>query len=342
VSPGEVRGYYIDMRIKAKTPVWPPVDAPPRHTWVHVGHTQWALGSYERYLAGEGEEWLAAALRSAEQLLETQETDGPLAGGWAHVKSFQHTFPLSPPWLSAMAQGEGASLMVRLFAETREERYAESARRALVPLSVDSEDGGVRAMLDGRAFPEEYPTRPPSFVLNGGMFAMWGLYDVGVGLDEPQTLAAFGEAVDTLAANIHRWDVGYWSRYDLFAHPVPNLASSFYHDLHIKQLRMTDRLAPRPALSETAERWAGYALSRPSRARAFAGKALFRLLVPRNRALAKRLPWSAFRNSPARARGGRCADARLPASRPPAACRDRADWLPAPARSKGASGVPAA
>jgi heparosan-N-sulfate-glucuronate 5-epimerase len=298
VSPGAVRGYYIDMRIKADSPTWPPVDAPERRKWVHVGHTQWALGSYERYIAGEGEQWLAAALRSAEQLLHMQETEGPLAGGWIHHMPFPHTFPLKPPWLSAMAQGEGASLMVRLFAETREERYAESARRALLPLGVDSKDGGVRAMLGGRAFPEEYPTSPPSFVLNGGIFAMWGLYDVGVGLGEPQVLTAFEEAVDTLATNIHRWDVGYWSRYDLFTHPVANLASSFYHDLHINQLRMTDRLAPRPALAETAARWAACALSRPARARAFSGKALFRLMVPRNPALARRLPWSALRGMP--------------------------------------------
>ena len=45
----------------------------------------------------------------------------------------------------------------------------------------------------------------------------------------------------------------------------------------------------------SAERWAAYGTSRLDRWRAFAGKALFRLIVPRNRLLAGRLPWSARR-----------------------------------------------
>jgi heparosan-N-sulfate-glucuronate 5-epimerase len=294
VIPGGVGGYYIDLRTKVAVPEWPPLDAPPPERRVHVGTIQWALSCYEHYLAGEGEVWLDTALRCAEEILASQETGGPLAGGWLHPFPFPHTFPLRPPWLSAMAQGEGASLMVRLFAETGQERFAEAARRALLPLEIDAADGGVRAMLGGGAFPEEYPTDPPSFVLNGSIFAIWGLYDVGVGLDEPETLKAFEVAVDTLALNIHRWDLGYWSRYDLFPHPVANVASSFYHDLHISQLRMTHRLAPRPELIRMAERWAAYQTSRMDSLRGFAGKALFRLLVPRNPRLARWLPWSAI------------------------------------------------
>ena len=297
VTPGAVRGYYIDLGIKAETPEWPPPGMPPAELRLHVATIQWALGAYEHYLAGEGEAWLAAAVSCAEELLDEQQTSGALVGGWVHTRPFPHTFPLRPPWLSAMSQGEGASLLVRLYAETGEERYAEAARRALLPLRLDVSDGGVRATLDGRSFPEEYPTSPPSFVLNGGMFAIWGLHDVGVGLAEPQALADFEQAVDTLAANLHRWDLGYWSRYDLFPHPVPNVASSFYHDLHIKQLRMTHLLAPRQELAEGAERWAAYTSSPFDRRRAFAGKALFRLIVPRNRELARRLPWSAIDGS---------------------------------------------
>lgn len=289
-------GYYIDMRIKADAPVWPIPGAPPAEQWLTVAVMQWALGSYERYLGGEGEAWLQAARRCAEDVVELQEREGRLAGGWVESRSFPHTFPLKAPWLSAMAQGQGASLLARMWSETGEERYAQAARMALLPFDRDSAEGGVRALLDGSPYPEEYPTLPPSFVLNGGIFAMWGLHDVGVGLGEEDRLLDFERAVDVLAANLHRWDLGYWSRYDLFPHQVPNVASSFYHDLHVTQLRMMDRLSPRPELSRTAARWERYTRSRANRARAFTGKALFRLLVPRNRLLAKRLPWSAFKS----------------------------------------------
>jgi len=297
VTPGAVRGYYIDLRAKPWTSVWPPPALAAPELTLYVDMIQWGLGCYEHYLESEDHAWLAAALGVGDALIAAQQASGPLTGGWVHQRAFQHTFPLRPPWLSAMAQGEGASLLVRLFAETGEERYAEAARRALLPFDLSAADGGVRAMLDGRPFPEEYPTNPPSFVLNGAMFAIWGLYDVGVGLDEPGTLVEFEEAVDTLAANLHRWDLGYWSRYDLFQHPLANVASSFYHDLHVNQLRVMHLLSPRPALIETAERWAGYALSSVDRRRAFAHKLLFRLVVPRNRQLARALPWSPLRGT---------------------------------------------
>lgn len=282
-----VRGYYIDMRVKANAPVWQWND-----NRTHVDAIQWGLGCFERYLAGEGDIWLDAARGHADELVESQHPDGPQAGGFLHHRAFKHTFPLRPPWISAMAQGEAASLLVRIFHETGDERYAETAVRALLPLSVDSVDGGVRATLDGLPFPEEYPTQPPSFVLNGAIFTLWGAHDVGVALGEATARTTFEQGIDMLAKNLHRWDLGYWSRYDLFPHPVVNVASSFYHDLHINQLRAMHSLTRRPEFVQTAERWERYAASSLCSRRAFAHKALFRLLVPRNQKLAKRLPWS--------------------------------------------------
>ena len=292
VKPGSVHGYYIDLRIKPWTSEWPVPgrEAPERTLFVDV--IQWGLGCWEHYLAGEGEAWLAAARGAADALVAEQEREGPRAGGWVHLRAFRHTYALRPPWLSSMAQGEGASLLVRMYAETGQERYAEAARRALLPLAVDSADGGVRALLQGRPFPEEYPTSPPSFVLNGAMFAMWGLHDVGVGLGDGDALSNFQASVDMLASNIHRWDLGYWSQYDLFKHPLANISSSFYHDLHINQLRVMHQLAPRPALAAMADRWDADTRSAANRRRALAHKALFRLVVPRKGWLARRLPWS--------------------------------------------------
>ena len=125
--------------------------------------------------------------------------------------------------------------------------------RALSPLSVPSSEGGACALLDGRPFPEEYPTQPPSFVLNGAIFALWGLRDVAVGLGHAEAGRAFEDGVDALAASIHRWDTGSWSLYDLFPHPVPNVASGAYHALHVAQLEAMVQLAPRPELAAAAD-----------------------------------------------------------------------------------------
>jgi len=295
-EPGRVRGYYVDMRVKAPHPSWPSgwPWAPGSRGWDVLG--QAALGSYERHLAGEGEQWLEATRSVAEYLMSHQHVGGAFDGGLVHHYELGHTFPLRPPFLSSNSQGQAASLLVRLYLETGEERYADHARRALRPLGVPSARGGVMGILAGRAFPEEYPTSPGSFVLNGGIFAMWGQHDVGVGLDDGEAKAAFEESVETLAANVHRWDTGSWSRYDLFPHPVVNVASAAYHALHVNQLRAMQVLAPRPEIATTLGAFERYAASRAARAAAFGRKLAFRLVVPRSPRLARVWPGRVRRN----------------------------------------------
>ena len=282
-DPGAVRGYPIDFRIKAHSLEPERVLSSDRY----VPLAQYGLGCYERHLAGDGEQWFAEALRVGRYLVKHQEPDG----SWLNMLSFRHTFLLNAPWRCGMAEGEGASLLVRLYLETDEEVFADVARNALRPLFRPRAAGGVCALLDEAPWPEEYPTNPPSFVLNGAIFAWWGLRDVAVGLDDSDSRDAFREGVDGLARNLYRFDTGYWSLYCLYPHPLPTIASSFYHVLHITQLEAMNELAPRPAFEETRRRWIRYLDSRPMRWRAFSEKVLFRIVVPRNRLLGDRLPW---------------------------------------------------
>lgn len=289
IEPGSVAGYYIDLSTKAEAPRWPPAwfPFPGFHRFIAMG--QWGLGCYERYAAGEGDEWLAGAVEAAQYLVEAQDSGGE----WPEPKDYPHTFRMRGPWLSGMAQGHCASLLVRVHRETGSSSFARAARLGLRPLARPTAAGGVEASLDEGTFPEEYPTKPPSFVLNGAIYAVWGVYDVWRGLDNSEAGETFEATVETLAANIDRWDLGYWSRYDLYPHPgVTNIASASYHALHINQLRALHRIAPRSELSGAAARFEQYAASPANRALAFTHKALFRLVVPRNHLLARRLPWT--------------------------------------------------
>jgi peptidoglycan/xylan/chitin deacetylase (PgdA/CDA1 family) len=287
IRPGSVHGYYIDFTSKTDEPSWPPRWLAPVERQLHVETTQWALGCFERFLAGDGEAWLEAAAGAGRHLLDIQDADG----GWRHHWPM-HTYHLEPPWVSAMAQGEAASLLVRLHVARGGEDLAEGARRALEPMYRALDDGGVRSVLAGHPFLEEYPTRPPSHVLNGAIFALWGYYDVGVGLDDERARRGFEYCAAGIAAGIDRYDTGRWSRYDLYPHALANLASPAYHSLHIEQLRALELLAPHPEIAAARERFEAYRGSRLHRARAFAGKAAFRLAVPRNATVAKRMPWA--------------------------------------------------
>ena len=281
-GPEGVNGYYIDLRVKAEAPVWPHASLGRLEDRLWVRVHQWGLGAYERYLAGEGEQWLRNAMDVGRYALEQQVRGGPRDGLWLNRLPYTKTFQLPAGWPSAMAQGEGASLLVRLYLATGEERWADAARRAVAAMRLPSSGGGVQARLGDGPWPEEYPTDPPSYVLNGGIFALWGMYDVGEGLGDEDAGREFEQAAGVLAANLHRWDTGYWSRYDLFPHPVMNVASSFYHALHTSQLEAMQVIAPRPEFESAARRFAGYARRRTNSGRAFARKVLFRLAVPRN------------------------------------------------------------
>lgn len=294
VRPGEVAGYYIDLRLKTED-IRPPRSSS-RKLNASIYAAQWGLGAYDRYLAGEGQAWRQAAIETAMHLVQSQERDGLQAGAWIHPFPLDHTYDVGPRWISAMAQGEAASLLVRAYAASGEDLFAEAALLALRLLGIPQYAGGLRTDFGDGFFLEEYPTDPPSHVLNGGIFALWGYYDVALGLGDADARREFNEGVDTLAKNIHRWDTGAWTRYDLFPFLMTNLASSFYHLLHTDQLRAMQLIVPRPEFVAAVERFEQYRASRIRRMRAFAHKAVFRMLIPRNRLLGRRTPFKRTRS----------------------------------------------
>jgi heparosan-N-sulfate-glucuronate 5-epimerase len=279
VGGAEVRGYYIDFRAKTETSRWPPPWFPWPGFHRFMGFSQWGLGAYERYLLGEGEEWLAGATTAARFIADEQRREGRLRGAWPEPEAYAHTFRTGTNWLSAMAQGQCASLLVRIGLETGDARLMDCARAGLEPMRVLTKDGGVSARLGDGIFLEEYPTEPPSLVLNGGIFALWGAYDVWRALGDDGAGNLFREAYETLSENIVLWDTGFWSRYDLYPHPVANVASASYHTLHIDQLTALALLSRSPPLQTAASRFRAYAGSRANRTRALLHKVAFRLVV---------------------------------------------------------------
>jgi hypothetical protein len=184
---------------------------------------------------------------------------------------------LRPPWLSALAQGQAASVFVRAFLHTGGERFANAARKAVSPLLPGSTFGLVAATADGPV-PEEAPSDPPSLILNGWIYALWGLWDVAAGLADAESNAAFTASLDCLRRAIDKYDVGWWSLYSLYPYPLPDLAKPFYHRLHVDQLEVLYRLVGYPELFAAARRWRAYDTP-PRRLAVIAQKALFKSLT---------------------------------------------------------------
>ena len=270
--------------------MWPTAWLEPRERQLHVATAQFGLGCFERYLARRRR-------RMARDGDRGRRPPGRDPGRRWRLGA-RHRDAATRYWLAAaVALGDGAGrgrepAGPRRTGDRRGALRGGGAAALWSRCGCRSREGGARAELDGGFFLEEYPTDPPSYVLNGAIFALWGCRDVAIGLADPGAAELYEEGVETLAANLHRFDTGFWSLYDLFPHPVRNVASGAYHRLHINQLRALQLVSPRPEFAAAAERFARYEASRLCRRRALAQKVAFRLVVPRNERLALRLPWA--------------------------------------------------
>lgn len=265
VEPSGVRGYYLDFSAKTTSP-----SAAEPSLLVPAGLAQLALGWWERGLRGEQ----AAYDRfraTCDALVESAAEDGDaLVWRYFHEDRKYHT---PPPRISCLSQAQAASVLVRRHLLDGDELYARLAMRATRPLLGDAAPTVVARLAAGAAL-EEAPSSPPSLILNGWIYALWGLRDVAVALGDPEARTMLEHSTDCLTTTLDRYDVGWWSRYSLYPHRLPDLAKPFYHRLHVDQLEVMHRLTSNSVFEQTADRWRRYDTS-GNRIRLVAQKACF-------------------------------------------------------------------
>ena len=243
-----------------------------------IAIAQYALANHDVYRQTERVEARERFLGAASWLATHLERNPHGVWAWHHHFDWEYWQRLRAPWYSALAQGQGISALVRAHQLTGEPDYLRAAAKAFEAFARDLDAGGVRHVDDrGRWWLEEYVVSPPTHILNGFLWSLWGVLDFRLATGDAYAAELYERCLATIESSLPRYDLGFWSRYDLSPTAIPMIASPFYHRLHIVQLRITHRLAPRPALAEYAERWARFELNRWSRGRALAQKALFKL-----------------------------------------------------------------
>ncbi|MBE3576267.1 MAG: thioredoxin [Limnochordales bacterium] len=240
---GELRGYFNDLT--AKTAWAGPVDdrglplnRVNGRSLVHFPTTlfQKALGHWDRWLEqGMAEdENKNAFLLIADWAVKTQDDKG----GWSVWPLLGMNLP-SP--YSAMTQGQGISILVRAHMCSGQRVFLEAARLALGPLCTTVEQGGTRRVVPEGSILEEVPYPEPNGVLNGWIFGLFGLYDYLLVDRDVGAAVLLEESLKTLVTYLPRYNAGYWSYYDLSG----NLASPFYHRLHVAQLIALEKTFPK-------------------------------------------------------------------------------------------------
>lgn len=203
---------------------------------------------------------------AAEWFVKNQD---PVTGGWPNpvkrklATGFQ---VLEPGWYSSMGQGQALSVLSRAYHHSGGEmKYLRAAVVGLKPFRVPSWQGGVLAtFLNKFHWYEEYPTKPASFVLNGFIYSLLGLYDLMTIAPPSQSKDAellFEEGMVSLKNMLMLYDTGSGTVYDLrhiMLGIAPNLARWDYHVTHINQLLLLSTIDSEPLYINTAERWIGY------------------------------------------------------------------------------------
>jgi len=215
----------------------------------------------------------------AEWLVENQVEWQNGIGAWVYHYD-QPFYKQRAPWISAMAQGEAISLLLRMSQMSDRGTYETAARRAVRAFIHPVADGGVvQTFPDGAPAFEEYPTNPRSLVLNGFLFALLGLRDYGLHFGDLASQKLFELCIAGLKKNLARYDTGYWTLYDL--HPTHRLASEKYHRIHIKLLHLFARITGDETFARMAKRWTAYHEDRWCRVRFTASKAFEKIRLHR-------------------------------------------------------------
>jgi len=196
----------------------------------------YGLGCLELFLKTNEIRYKENFVKQAEWLVRNVESVNNKFYGWLY--KFPGPFRLKPPWISGMAQGEGISLLLRAYELTKDSKYLSVAEKAFPSFNYDISERGVKYISeDHLLFFEEIPSIPPMHILNGFIFALFGIFDYYCITKDELALKLFNEGITTLEKYLPIYDLGFWSRYDLLKKGFPNVASIFYHTVHIAQLK---------------------------------------------------------------------------------------------------------
>jgi len=243
-----------------------------------IAIAQFGLGRYNLLMRTQEEKHRQAFLRSADWLVDRLRQNQKGLWVWMHDFDWEYQEILKSPWYSGLAQGQGISLLVRAFLLTGEDRYREDTDRAYAAFEKDIDQGGVTCRdEEGCWWIEEYLVSRPTHILNGFIWAMWGIYDYYILTRDSAVKTLWDDGLQTIAKNLKKYDAGYWSLYDLSDRAMKNPASAFYHALHIVQLKVLYLLSGIEIFKSYSDIWEGYLHNTINRSRAFCDKVIFKL-----------------------------------------------------------------
>lgn len=184
---------------------------------------QYALGCWDLYLITKEAIYIKKFDFLLDWILENQEE----SGAWDTFSYINKEKPYS-----AMAQAEGASVLIRAYEYYKDNKYKNAAIKAINFMLLPEEEGGTTKYAGNEIYFQELIGSPT--VLNGHIFSLFGLYDLMLVTNDKKYKTIFDRACQTLKSNIKLFKRKYWTNYNIDGSAI---ASPFYHKLHIAQFK---------------------------------------------------------------------------------------------------------
>ena len=269
----ELKGYYNNMmeKVSYQPHLVDSDELPILHTEnggtfiFPVAVFQFSFGLLDYYYESKDERYLVKFRQCADWALSKQRADG----AW---DNFSYAYPTHP--FGAMAQGEGASMLLRAYKLFDDAKYLDAASKAIEFMLKPLEEGGC-TMYDGKDVVfQEFQHLPT--VLNGWIFSWWGLYDYVLVSHDPRLKQVMERSLSSLVKFLPRFSCAIWSMYDLGG----KITSPFYHNLHIAQMDAMFRLTGQEIFNQFAYRWRKQKGNKLYKALAF-GRKCFQKIIER-------------------------------------------------------------
>ena len=243
---------------------------------------QQALGYYDLYLDESDQKSLDSFLTQANYFLKHGRMVKDDILLWEYNFPFEMRNYLTSPWRSALAQSQAISVLIRAHEITRNEIYAEMAHKGFNAFRflAREHEGGVLDDQDGFFWLEEYIVNPPNHVLNGFIWALWGVRDYAIYFNDSHAHNLWDDCINTLEAHLENYDLGFWTSYDWphgYDESLPVMPSSFYYQkLHAVQMEAMYNLTKRPIYHQYHLKWEKYLQNRVYKALSLIWKSYFK------------------------------------------------------------------
>jgi len=211
------------------------------HVYFPISIGQMGLAVFHTYLESGAESDKERFLKFADWFVDNALIEPKLGARWmTEVALPQYKNP--GPWQSAFSQSRAISILLRGYQLTGNLRYAELAELALLSFEYDVKEGGVTTQTKFGPFYEEYAASVPTLVMNGLIFALFGIYDFKRVFPDNRTAdKLFSSGISTLEKILPEYDLGFWSKYNLCKaewYPEIDPATIRYQRLHVEQLQV--------------------------------------------------------------------------------------------------------